>query len=68
MGKGKGKFSRLVVRFRKYDIFMVMGGFSAARMNKYFKLMTTYFRGKFIVKRSLVGGSRLLGFKKLTKG
>lgn len=67
MGKGKGKFSRLVVRFKKYDIFMVMGGFSAARMRKYFKLMTMYFRGKFIVKQSLVNGSRLIGFKKLTR-
>ena len=50
MGKGKGKYKRLLVRFNAYDPFMVVEGIAAIRLVHYFKLMELYFRNTFVVK------------------
>jgi hypothetical protein len=50
MGKGKGKYTRLVVRLASYSTFMVLTGISPLRLTKYFSKMSVFFRGRFIIK------------------
>lgn len=49
MGKGKGKYKRLLVRFNAYDPFMVVEGIAPVRLIKYFSWMELYFRNTFVV-------------------